>query len=155
MFEHVGAGNLVRYLTGIRDLLTPEGLFLNHGIVRTKPAHPSDRTFSRRYVFPDGELHTQGTVIAALEEAGFEVRDDESLRPHYARTLRDWARNLDAWREEAIAEIGEERERVWRLHNVGAALGFERGSLSVHQVLSAPLVPQAPPAPLRVRAYAV
>ena len=70
---------------------------------------------------------------------GFELRDDESLRPHYARTLRDWGANLDAWREQAIAEIGAERERVWRLHNAGAALAFERGTLSVHQVIAAPL----------------
>ena len=62
-------------------------------------------------------------MITALEDAGFEILDDESLRPHYAETLRRWAANHDAHREEAIAEIGAERERVWRLHNVGAALG--------------------------------
>jgi cyclopropane-fatty-acyl-phospholipid synthase len=156
MFEHVGAGNLLRYLGRVRDLLAPRGRFLNHGIVRTRASPPSDRSFSRRYVFPDGELHTQGAVIAALEAAGFEVLDDESLRPHYARTLRDWARNLDAWREQAVAEVGPERERVWRLHNVGAALGFERGALTVHQALCGPLGERAtPPAPLRVRAYTV
>jgi cyclopropane-fatty-acyl-phospholipid synthase len=105
-------------------------------------------------VFPDGELHTQAIVVGALERAGFELLDDESLRPHYAETLRRWAANHDAHREAAVAEIGAERERVWRLHNVGAALGFERGSLSIHQVLARPLV-DAPAGELRVRAYPV
>jgi cyclopropane-fatty-acyl-phospholipid synthase len=155
MFEHVGRGNLARYFAGVRSLLAPGGLFLNHGIVRTSPEPPNSRSFTRRYVFPDGELHTQAVVIATLEENGFELRDDESLRQHYARTLRDWGANLDAWREQAIAEVGEQRERVWRLHNAGAALAFERGTLSVHQVIAAPLELGATPPPLRVRSYPV
>ena len=152
MFEHVGRANLPVYFAGARDLLRPGGLFLNHGIVRTAPVPTGLGSFSERYVFPDGELHSQGLVLSALEEARFEVLDDESLRPHYAETLRRWAANHDAHREAAIAEIGEERERVWRLHNVGAALGFERGSISVHQVLTMPLEVGAR-RPLRVRRY--
>ena len=153
MFEHVGRANLPRYFAGALRLLRPDGLFLNHGIVRT--ARPTARlgSFSERYVFPDGELHTQRIVIGALEDAGLELLDDESLRPHYAETLRRWAANHDAHRAEAVAEIGAERERVWRLHNVGAALGFERGRLSVHQVLARPLAGAAP-RPLRERSYA-
>ena len=152
MFEHVGAENLALYLEHTHALLRPDGLFLNHGIVRPRPQPMNPDSFTIRYVFPDGELHTQGTVIQAYEAAGFELRDDESIRMHYAQTLRCWARNLDAHREEAIAEIGPERERVWRLHNVGAAIGFERGGLSVHQALLAPLEGAAS-APLRQRSY--
>lgn len=40
-----------------------------------------------RYVFPDGELHSVTTVIAAMERAGLEVRALESLREHYALPL--------------------------------------------------------------------
>lgn len=154
MFEHVGRANLPAYFGGALRLLRPGGLFLNHGIVRTRDSGNPLGSFTERYVFPDGELHTQGIVIDALEQAGFEVLDDESLRPHYAETLRRWAANHDAHREAAIREIGAERERVWRLHNVGAALGFERGSLSVHQVLTRPLQ-DAPAGVLRVRSYPV
>ena len=154
MFEHVGRANLPRYLAAALGLLRRDGLFLNHGIVRPVDTGADLGSFSARYVFPDGELHTQGTVIAALEDTGFEVLDDESLRPHYAETLRRWAANHDAHREAAIAEIGAARERVWRLHNIGAALGFERGRLSVHQVLARPLAGSSP-RPLRVRGYPV
>ncbi|MEI6447159.1 MAG: class I SAM-dependent methyltransferase [Actinomycetes bacterium] len=136
MFEHVGRRNLWLYLERITELLSPEGLFLNHGIVRTQPVRTNPRSFSRRFVFPDGELQTQGFVIDTIEQVGLELIDDESLRPHYAKTLRCWAANHDANRTAAIEEIGVERERVWRLHNVGAALAFDRGAISVHQALT-------------------
>ena len=35
-------------------------------------------------------------MIEALEGAGFEVRDVESLREHYGMTLRAWVANLEA-----------------------------------------------------------
>ena len=152
MFEHVGAENLGLYFERIRELLVPDGLLLNHGIVRTTAGRMNSRGFTNRFVFPDGELHTQAHVLQTLEESGFELLDDESLRQHYAQTLRAWARNHDAHIAEAAAEIGEERERVWRLHNHGAALGFESGRLSVHQVIAQPLA-TAKARPLRQRAY--
>jgi cyclopropane-fatty-acyl-phospholipid synthase len=154
MFEHVGRDNLPRYMEQARALLGPDGLLLNHGIVRTVDAPGGVGAFTNYYVFPDGELHTQGFVLDTLERAGFEVRDDESLRPHYAETLRRWARNHDAARDLAVREIGAERERVWRLHNHGAALGFAKGRLSVHQVIAAP-IGGGPDWPLRARSYPV
>lgn len=154
MFEHVGRAKLPAYFGRARGLLRRGGLFLNHGIVRTVSRAPGIGSFSARYVFPDGELHTQGFVLSCIEDAGMEVLDDESLRPHYAETLRRWAANHDAHRAESVAEIGEQRERVWRLHDAGAALGFVRGALSIHQVLATPL-DGSPPAPLRVRSYPV
>lgn len=135
MFEHVGKRNLWLYLSQARGLLLGGGLFLNHGIVRTNQVKNSRRTFSKRFVFPDGELQTQGSIIKHFEGAGFELLDDESLRPHYAQTLRCWADRIQQRRNEVIAEIGEERERIWRLHNVGAALAFQEERLSVHQAL--------------------
>jgi len=94
-------------------------------------------SFIARYVFPDGELHPVGTVIATMERAGLEIRDAESLREHYALTLRRWVANLAANRDAAVAEAGEERERVWRLYMTGSALAFAAGDISVHQVLAA------------------
>ena len=120
--------------------------------MRTQATRHRTRTFSQRYVFPDGELHTQGHVVDALEQAGFELIDDESLRQHYARTLRCWAANHEANIDAARDEIGFERERVWRLHNHGAALSFEHGRLSVHQVLAQPL-DSARVRPLRMREW--
>ena len=114
----------------MRELLRPGALFLNHGIVRTARSRGVARKFVKRYVFPDGELQTARDMIERDGAAGFETRDDESLREHYALTLRALGR--EPGREpasEAIGEIGDERERVWRLYKLGAALGFERGEI--------------------------
>lgn len=135
MFEHVGRRNLWLYLSRARDLLAPGGLFLNHGIVRTNQVKENKRSFSRRFVFPDGELLTQGEVISHFESAGFELLDDESLRPHYAQTLRCWQDNMQQNKDQIIQEIGREKERIWRLHNAGAAIAFQDERLSIHQAL--------------------
>ena len=66
------------------------------------------------------------------------MRDVESLREHYPLTLRAWVANLAARREEAVAEVGDERERVWRMYMLGSALGFEDGDVTVYQVLTDP-----------------
>jgi cyclopropane-fatty-acyl-phospholipid synthase len=142
MYEHVGASRLDDYMRRLRELARPGGLVLSRGIVSLAPA-PRRDTFISRYVFPDGELHPVGRVVAAMERAGLELRDAESLREHYALTLRSWLRNLATGREEAIAEAGEERERVWRLYMTGSALAFERGDISLQQLLAA--APGAPP----------
>jgi len=137
MVEHVGAGKLAEYAESLRRLLRPGGLLLNHGITRASPRPWDGKSFVARFVFPDGELESVGTVIGALEAAAFEVRHVESLREHYPLTLRRWLANLAAAREQAIAEAGPERERIWRLYMTGAAQAFERGEISVHQVLAA------------------
>ena len=93
--------------------------------------------FIDRYVFPDGELHEVGTVTSMLQTHGFEVRHLESIREHYALTLRRWVANLEANLDEAIEQVGVERARVWRLYMAGSAVGFERNHLQVHQILAA------------------
>jgi cyclopropane-fatty-acyl-phospholipid synthase len=86
-------------------------------------------------VFPDGELIDVGKVVLAMEDAGFEVRDVESLREHYAKTLRAWVRNLERHWDAAVEEVGVRRARVWRLYMAASANGFDDGGISVHQVL--------------------
>jgi cyclopropane-fatty-acyl-phospholipid synthase len=137
MVEHVGAAKLGDYARTLRELLRPGGLVLNHGITRARPRGWDDKSFIARFVFPDGELESLGTTVRTFELAGLELRDVESLREHYALTLRRWLANLAAGREAAIAEAGEERERIWRLYMTGAARTFDSGEISVHQVLAA------------------
>ncbi len=137
MFEHVGSSQLGRYMERVTSLGTPGGLALHHGICRVHEEDQAPNTFIQRYVFPDGELHKVATVVAAAERAGQEIRDLESMREHYALTLRHWVDNLAANREAAIAEVGAERERVWRLYMTASALAFERGDVSIHQLLVA------------------
>ena len=137
MYEHVGEAQLPTYAAHLRGLLTPGGLVLNHGITRLVPRAPGADTFIARYVFPDGELHQLTAVLRAFEQEGLEVRDVESLREHYPLTLRRWAANLEAQRAAAQEAAGVERERVWRLYMPASARAFERGDISVYQVLAA------------------
>jgi cyclopropane-fatty-acyl-phospholipid synthase len=86
-------------------------------------------------VFPDGELVPVERVIAPAERAGFEVRDLESLRLSYARTLRHWVANLQRNREAAVAASSEKAYRIWRVYMAGSAVAFEQGGVSVYQAL--------------------
>jgi cyclopropane-fatty-acyl-phospholipid synthase len=137
MFEHVGAERLNEYFRHLHALLRPQGRLLNHGISR--PPGPrarfARRSFIDRYVFPDGELHEVGAVVGVMQRTGFEARDLESLREHYALTLRRWVANLEANRDRAIALVGEGRYRVWRLYMAAAARNFDLGKTQVHQIL--------------------
>jgi cyclopropane-fatty-acyl-phospholipid synthase len=138
MFEHVGAARLAEYLAHLHALLRPSGRLLNHGISRPPGAGRSRfarRSFIDSFVFPDGELHEVGAVVSTMQNAGFEVRDVESLREHYALTLRSWVRNLEAHRDGAVRLAGEGRYRVWRLYMAAAAVNFEAGRTQIHQIL--------------------
>ena len=137
MYEHVGASELGHYASTVAGLLRPGGLFLNHGVTRLNSEQPGYDTFISRYIFPDGELHPVTQIQTAMRSAGLEVRDVESLREHYPLTLRRWLANLEAARPKAVALVGPERERAWRLYILGSALGFEDGEVSVYQVLAA------------------
>ncbi len=135
MFEHVGAARMAEYFATLRSLLGPGGRLLNHAISKVGGTRIGRRTFVGRYVFPDGELLDVADVIGAAEAAGFEVRDVESLREHYARTLRAWIGNLEREWTRAVAAVGEGRARVWRAYMAGSALGFDAGRIAVHQTL--------------------
>jgi cyclopropane-fatty-acyl-phospholipid synthase len=76
-------------------------------------------------------------MVSLFQAHGFEVRHLESLREHYALTLRRWVDNLEKRYEEAVEQVGEQRARVWRLYMAGSAVGFERHHLEIHQVLCA------------------
>ncbi len=138
MFEHVGLKNLPRYFGIAQRLLKPGGLFLNHGITQDQEGwHKSVGTrFINRYVFPDGELDTVGNVQRVMERAGFEIHDVESLRTHYALTLRHWVSRLEAHKHDALQHVQESIYRVWHLYMAACALQFEQGEIGVYQILA-------------------
>jgi cyclopropane-fatty-acyl-phospholipid synthase len=140
MFEHVGRDNLAAYFGKIARLLRPGGLVLNHGITHNTPGRRQLGSeigdFIDRYVFPGGELTHISVVLEALSAQGLESWDVESLRPHYAKTLWHWVERLEANRAAALAAVGEKLYRIWRIYMAGSALGFERGWMTIYQVLA-------------------
>jgi cyclopropane-fatty-acyl-phospholipid synthase len=136
MFEHVGQALLPVYFRKAWDLLADGGVFLNHGIAQGVLSGGNiGGTFSDRYVFPDGELEPIYLSCREAEKAGFEVRDVESLREHYALTLRHWVRRLEANHRKALDYVDETTYRIWRLFMSGSVYGFETGRLNLYQTL--------------------
>jgi cyclopropane-fatty-acyl-phospholipid synthase len=139
--EHIGAANVPSYFSFLYGKLRPGGRILNHCI--TRPTG-KEKTFNKggfinRYVFPDGELESVGWLIRQMEDLGFEIRHEENLREHYAKTLRAWCDNLDANWEDAVQEVGMGTARVWALYMAGCIVGFERNKVQLHQVLGVKL----------------
>ncbi len=141
MFEHVGTSRMMQYFETLRGLLRPEGRLLNHAISKPGGTALGRRTFIGSYVFPDGELLDVAEVIGAMQRTGFEVRDVESLREHYSRTLHRWVANLEAGWDQAVSLVGTPRANIWRLYMAASANGFDDGGIAVHQVLG--VVPDA------------
>lgn len=143
MFEAVGLDNYDNYFQSVHRLLKPRGLYLHHAI--TRRGKKDLKAFRRkkpeyqalvRYIFPGGEVDHIGWTLTNLEAHGFEVHDVEAWREHYARTTRLWAENLMKVKDKAIAEVGEEKYRLWLAYLCGVSLGFERGTIGIFQTVT-------------------
>uniref|UniRef100_A0AAU2V8G4 Cyclopropane-fatty-acyl-phospholipid synthase family protein n=1 Tax=Streptomyces sp. NBC_00003 TaxID=2903608 RepID=A0AAU2V8G4_9ACTN len=157
MAEHVGTVRYAEYADILFALLKDGGRLLNHQIARRperdESAYQVDE-FIDKYVFPDGELAPVGRTLAALEEAGFEARDVEPIREHYALTLRHWVANLESDWARAVRYTSPGRARIWRLYMAASALSFERNRIGVNQILAVKTpVGGASGMPLRARTW--
>ena len=153
MFEHVGVARFPRYFGKIYRVLKPGGMVLNHGITHTQFSGSSLGSgigeFVEDYVFPGGQLTHVSRVIEGMGREGLECVDAEALREHYAKTLWSWVDRLEANSDTARKEVGEERFRVWRIYMAGSAHAFDRGWLSLWQLLGGkPLADGRLPHPL-------
>jgi cyclopropane-fatty-acyl-phospholipid synthase len=140
MFEHVGLKNLPGYFSIVHRLLKPGGITLNHGITSSDPESRSvglgAGEFIDRYVFPDGELPHVSLAIRELSAAGLELVDAESLRRHYALTLRHWSDGFERHLPELERLAGDQRARIWRVYLAGCAHAFAKGWINVYQLLA-------------------
>ena len=142
MFEHIGLANHEAYFASIHKLLKPGGIYLHHAITRRN--RPGGRRWRKsphhlvlqKYIFPGGEVDHIGMTVGNLDAHRFEVHDVENLREHYARTCRLWAERLHARFDEAIAEVGEAKARLWLFYLTGCSIGFDRGSLQIYQTVA-------------------
>ena len=150
MFEHVGLVNLPVYNATVMRLLRPGGLFLNHGITHDEEGwHPTlDAEFINRYVFPGGELDTISNILRGMELATFEIHDVENLRIHYAMTLREWVKRLEANHDAALNYVSEDAYRVWRFYMAACAMEFEAEGTGIYQVLASKRGSSTLPVPL-------
>jgi len=140
MFEHVGIRNFPKYFGKIRNVLSPGGLVLNHGITHnaldTGSLGSGIGDFVADYVFPGGELTHVARVMEGIAREGLEAIDAEALREHYGKTLWHWVDRLEANAPAARVAVGEEKFRVWHIYLAGSAHAFDRGWMSLWQILA-------------------
>lgn len=143
MVEHVGIDNMAGYMAKVNSLLRDRGIFLNHGI--TRPAKKTDKAFRKmrperrllaKYIFPGGELDHLGHMTQCLESQGFDVHDVEGWRDHYSMTCRHWSQRLQANREEAIRQVGEEKYRLWTLYLAACVFVLGEGNARIYQTVA-------------------
>lgn len=146
MFEHVGPVALQRYFDKAYRLLNPDGVFLNHGIVRPSSMEAGpEAVFLSRFVFPGAQIVRLIDVIRCAEQAGFEVIDVENLRPHYALTCKAWVENLKRNRAQCLEHVDMQTYRTWLLYLAAMTVSFDVGETEIHQSV---LVKRGAPRPL-------
>jgi cyclopropane-fatty-acyl-phospholipid synthase len=133
MFEHVGKKYLPLYLAKVNRLLKDGGLFMLHSIMCEKET--STNPWIEAYIFPGGYIPTLRETTALYPDFDFHVLHTESLRRHYAKTLRCWYANFQAHEETVKKTYGEEFVRMWGLYLQGCAAAFQTGHIDVYQTL--------------------
>lgn len=134
--EHIGYKNYPAYFGFLLAKLIPEGRLLNHTITRNDGTQKAKAGgFINRYIFPDGELAGPAQVMGAMNDAGFEIQHEENIRLHYAETLRHWSENLMSDWDAAVAEVGLQKARTWRLYLTVSRVGFDLNRIQLHQFL--------------------
>ncbi|WP_313410419.1 cyclopropane-fatty-acyl-phospholipid synthase family protein, partial [Aeromicrobium sp.] len=135
MGEHVGRRNYPVYARALRDNVVPGGRILVQQMSRTG-RHPGGGPFIESFIAPDMFMRPVGETVALLEEAGLEVRDVHALREHYVRTVDAWYRTFESRWDDAVAMVGDEVARVWRLYLVGGGMAFRDGRMGVDQIVA-------------------
>ncbi|WP_067720859.1 SAM-dependent methyltransferase [Nocardia yamanashiensis] len=135
MGEHVGERNYPQYARMLHDAAAPGAPVLIQQMSR-HGRHPGGGPFIESFIAPDMAMRPVGDTIGLLEASGLEIRGVQALREHYGWTARAWLRRLEERWDDAVALLGVEGARTWRLYLAGGALAFEQGRMGVDQILA-------------------
>lgn len=133
MFEHVGVPQFTTYFRACANLLKDDGVMLLHTIGRLGAPGTTD-AFTRKYIFPGGYIPALSETLAASEKVKLIASDIETLRLHYAMTLREWYARVQIHREAIIAQYDERFYRMWIFYLAGATAAFESGGMGNYQI---------------------
>ena len=136
MGEHVGRQNYPTYTRILHNCVRPGARVLIQQMSR-RGSLPGGGPFIESFIAPDMHMRPLGQTIALLEEAGLSTIEVEAMREHYVHTVDSWIFNLETRWDKAVALIGEEAARVWRLYLAGGRLAFAQGRMGVDQILLA------------------
>ena len=139
MGEHVGDDEYVVFTESIHRYLRPQGRVLIQQMSRSND-QPGDRPgggpFIETYIAPDMHMKPLAKTLGLISDVGLEIRDVQAMREHYPQTVAGWSRNLEDNWSRAVALVGEEMARVWRLYFAGGSLAFEENRMGVDQILA-------------------
>ncbi len=133
MFEHVGTPQFRTFFRCCANLMTNDGVMLLHTIGRMGGPGTTD-AFTRKYIFPGGYIPALSETLAASEQFRLIATDVETLRLHYALTLREWYKRTVRSREKIIALYDERFYRMWTFYLAGATAAFENGGMCNYQI---------------------
>jgi cyclopropane-fatty-acyl-phospholipid synthase len=133
MFEHVGVPQFETFFRACANLMKDDGVMLLHTIGRFGEPGSTD-AFTRKYIFPGGYIPALSETVAASEKVKLIVSDVETLRLHYAMTLREWYKRVQANRDAIVAQYDESFFRMWTFYLAGATATFESGGMGNYQI---------------------
>lgn len=133
MFEHVGQPQFETFFRACANMLADDGVMLLHTIGRMGRPGKTD-AFTNKYIFPGGYIPALSETLAASEKVRLIANDIETLRLHYALTLREWYTRCLAHRDEIVALFDERFYRMWTFYLAGATAAFESGSMCNYQI---------------------
>lgn len=133
MFEHVGVPQFETFFRACGNLLVEDGVMLLHTIGRMGQPGTTD-AFTDKWIFPGGYIPALSETVAASEKVRLIASDVETLRLHYAKTIREWYARCMANRDAIVALHDERFFRLWTFYLAGAATSFESGSMCNYQI---------------------
>lgn len=123
MFEHVGLPLYRTFFKTVMALLTEEGVALLQTIGRADGPGASD-SWTLKYIFPGGYAPALSEIVPHVERAGLYITDVETLRLHYAYTLREWRKRFMAHRDEMEKIYDARFCRMWEFFLASAESSF-------------------------------
>ena len=134
MFEHVGRKHYGEFFAKCRELLKPDGVMLLHTIgLLGEPASGPD-PFTDKYVFPGYHLPSLSEMVTQSERVRLMASDVETLRLHYAYTLRHWLERATKARAKIEALYDARFFRMWEFYLAGGIVMFESGAACNYQI---------------------
>lgn len=138
MVQAVGHRSWPDFLRTMGRLVKPGGYVVIQAIAMPHAhmlATRNRQTWTQKYIFPGEQIPSAKALLAiAQRQSGLRPVDIQSMREHYAETLRLW-RERFLQRRKTLQHIGfdEVFARMWELYLAEREAGFRSGNLNVYQ----------------------
>ncbi|MFI6044150.1 class I SAM-dependent methyltransferase [Nocardia sp. NPDC051321] len=137
MIEAVGGEHIDEFFSAVSAALVPGGTFVlqfiytSHARMVLSGRHD---TWIRRNIFPGGQILSKELISSAAELAQFHVESSDEIGTDYARTLTQWADNLERSSHALHFEgVSDTVIRTWLYYFGMCAAAFRAGDLGCAQ----------------------